>query len=409
MKNGISLLLPLFFTLFLSQHSLAVEKVSQKKSDIKAVAAPATATKLPGNTSTVHQVPDVTAIWRGFTHVWVGEVHRAGVLGNWIKLKDQTTQPRDFSAHHWAQSGTAKDSASFSSRYSLLEANDTRFIPGKIEQPVWIVEGTEESFSNEVVIPKTSQNMLIDKEVFDVVINGFRIEKRSTWEAKKLGILEIELTQPIVTRSKVKFHVNGRFMASCKSFECDVGIKKGEYNIVVHYNLIAAKTGQFNAVHHNTLIRDYSYDSKIGSFNEEAGQLGGEKLKPVPPYSNYAVNVTGIRKFRFHASKNASLGAPDTVPHLLKWKMWINHVSTSGPDAGVLKGMAYFEHRKNIPRNAGHIGHARIEIDPVTLQFKSGDSVACSWSQTKTFGNSKSGKYKYSNSGVIAQSKLSCP
>lgn len=409
MKNGISLLLPLFFTLFLSQHSLAVEKVSQKKSDIKAVSAPAAATKLPGNTSTGRQVPDVTGIWRGFTHVWVGKAHRAGVLGNWIKLKDQTTQPRDISAHHWAQSGTAKDSASFSSRYSLLEANDTRFIPGKIEQPVWIVEGTEESFSNEVVIPKTTQNMLIDKEVFDAVINGFRIEKRSAWDAKKLGILEIELTQPNVTQSKIKFHINGRIMVSCKSFECDVGIKKGEYNIVVYYNLIASKTGQFNSVHHNTLIRDYSYDSKIKPVNEESGQLSGEKLKPVPPYRGYSVNVTGIRKFRFHASKDTSLGAPDNVPHLFKWKMWINNASTSGPDAGVLKGMAYFEHSKNGSGNFGHTGHARIEIDPVTLQFKSGDSVACSWSQTKTFGNSTSGKYKYSNSGVIAQSKLSCP
>lgn len=361
----------------------------------------------PKQMLTIATSSDVTAVWRGFTHEWVNAVHRAGVIGNWIKVADKTNTPKDFTAFHWAQSGSVPDSASFSSRYNLLRATNTRFFPGKRTIPIWITEGREEFFSKEVVIPRTVANELTNKEKFSVLLNGFRIEKDFGHEAKKLGLLELEVTEPTVTESNITFVIKGRMMASCKSGECWPNYKKGEYDITVFFNVVASMNDQFNSVKHDPLVRDYPYDSAY-EISESLGSLKGEKLNPIPAYDDYAVNVLGIRKFRFYASKDVSITKPDNVPHLYKWKMWVKEPVASGASAGETGGKAFFAHSKKHFTNVPHTGNARIEIEPITLQFKNGDSKVCNWSQTKEFGNSKKGRYQYSKTGTLEAGNLNC-
>lgn len=333
---------------------------------------------------------DATVVWRGFEHKWDHEVHRTGRFGNWIQADSMTAFPKEVSLHHAAQSGTNADSAAFNTHYDLLQATHTRFIPGSIHIADFDMEEEEiVPFERHVEIDITGGNKLTGKTELTALINGFDLSRRNG-TAKKLGLLEVELSRPEIVGDKISFDVSGRLMLSCRSTECDVDEGAGPYRNDVHYNLdiyylVVAGDPEFVSVlEHDTLGRSYAYDSHGDGVPESLGVFTDDIS---PTLSNgYQVNAMGMRKFRFEVSKNTDMFFPDPVPHLYTWRMYGDHsgLLTYTPK---VSGRAFFAHSKNGATNHPHKGQARVEFDPVSLQFKVGLKKKCEWSESRSFPN----------------------
>ncbi|MBV7326974.1 hypothetical protein KFU94_01670 [Chloroflexi bacterium TSY] len=165
---------------------------------------------------------DVTLIWRGFTHEWLGQVHRTGRFGNWIEVDTDQVLPRDVSLHHMARTGTASDDADFSMIYDIVQATHVRFVSGMHTFPVDKTELDTLHQTETVSISVTNDERLSDKDVFVALINGFSIQVRDGSVAKKLGKLRIDLSQPIRVGNQITFDIDTSIMMSCKSTECTI-------------------------------------------------------------------------------------------------------------------------------------------------------------------------------------------
>ena len=343
---------------------------------------------------------DVAVVWTGMKHAWDREVHRSGKLGNWVNMSSSSSFPKSFSLHHLAEAGSESDNASFSVLYDLVQATNTRFIPGTKSFHIQVSENSTPTINQHVTIPVSSDAHLADKTRFAAVLGGFELKVTNGSDALKLGTLELVASTPVLSQQNIEFDITGELFMSCDSAECP-WFKTNtqiDYTLDVHYLLVASTDDWFHPVKHNAISKSYDYNSG----NEVPESLGAldAALSPVPD-EGYAVSVTAMRGFRFEVSKETSIALPDPVPHLYKWKMWGN-LSGSISASPHFTGQAFFAHSSKGVLNIGHNGHVTMRIHPLTLQFKVGLLKQCAWSETRAFGSvEQGGKVQYDNSGQI--------
>ncbi len=339
---------------------------------------------------------DVAPIWRGLKHEWQDEVHRTGRIGSWVEVEDSEAFPKDVSIHHVAQSGTAADDATYSVIYDMVQATHTRFVPGTVVIPVSVREEVNFHFEEHVAIEATEAAKLKDKDLFVAVLNGFDLETNTA--AKKLGHLDVRLTQPVKFAQNIEFDVVGDLMMSCASTECDTQKNRVDYDLTIHYLLVASKADSAHFVEHERLSNSYDYDSR-DTVPESLGNIHGTDLSP-PLDNGYQTSALAMTFFSFDVSKDTSLTKPDPVPHLFAWKMWMRHrgALTIAPE---VDGQLFFSHDKAGWSNVGHDGHVEMSFDPISLQFKTGIKKACEWEATRPFGNASSGTTEESKSAQI--------
>lgn len=352
--------------------------------------------------STLKNIPndtDVALVWRGFEHSWQGEVHRVSRIGNWIDVSNSEF-PKKVTINHSAQSGTNADVAKFSTYYDVLQAYYTKFVTGKATISIITQERKVKQFSQRVEIPVSSYAGLSGKDQVDVVLNGFDFDKKN-FQTKKLGILELNIENVQHTSSSISFDVNGELMMSCESTECGIG-EDLEYDLKVYYLIVASTPDNFKFYHHPVVSTNYDYDSN-NPVPESLGTFDYKSLNTTydPSFSTTA-NTLAIRGFRFNVSKLETLLAPDIVPHLFTWKMWLAYASVVSGTEPAVKGQAFFAHSNNGVTNIGHIGHVFMEIKPVSLLFKTGGIKAyCISDGSQSFGNDASGDNIHTITGEI--------
>lgn len=337
---------------------------------------------------------DVAYIWQGFEHTWDKKVHRVGRLGNWIENSGPEF-PRNPSIHHGAQSGTEKDSASFSTKYSVIQAANTTFHQGLATIDIQTQEREIRTFNQRVEVNRSEVPGLADHDNIEVILNGFDL-KKVEFTTKKLGVLEISIGPVTVNSATVQFDINGEVSMSCNSAECALDLPKFHYALEVHYLLIASNENDFQPITHPEIGNSYDYDSKVGTIviNDPATEYSlGNTISPRFPVK---VKALAMKGFRFQVSKRVSAGAIDPVPHLYKWKMWLDYVDDFELDAPKASSLMKFEHKMSLG-NVGHIGHVDISIQPISLLFKGGSSLACNWNREHDFSNNNpSGSTHYS-------------
>ncbi|MFT7519967.1 MAG: hypothetical protein ACI9MC_002111 [Kiritimatiellia bacterium] len=373
-----------------------------------------TDTDLDTSTETDSEVvqTDAAVLWRGVKHAWHDEVHRTGRFGNWVAVDTQGGLPREFSVHHLARTGTVKDTATFSVMYDVVQADRTRFVAGVQTLPIDTLERTTVAVSEHVVVPVSSDALLEGKSSFVALLNGFSLYVRDDELAKKLGTLQLRLSDPMLIDGRVEFDITGELYLSCASTECDLdeGLSRQTvaYDLDVHWLLVASEADAMHVIRHESVGAEYGYASK-NPVPESLGELGGVALND-SLREGYASHTMGLRGFRFHVRKQTSVFLPDPVPHLFTWKMW-GDVRDVGDGSLALDGQAFFAHSSNGVTNVGHKGHADLSYEPVTLQFRGGNSARCEWEDTQPFGNNSSeGVEAYERAGTIEEGEqISCP
>jgi len=336
---------------------------------------------------------DSAAIWRGFEHKWDHEVHRTGRFGNWIEVSSEVRFPKTVDLNHAAQSGTNADSAQFNTHYDLIQATNTRFIPGEIHiSDLDMEEGEVKRFERSVEIDISVANKLTGKTVLAAVINGFDLARKNG-TAKKLGLLEIGISEPETVGNKIRFDIRGSVMLSCKSTECDVDEGAGpfrndvHYTLTIYYLLAAGEEDYLNVVQHSFVGNSYDYDSAGDGVSESLGLFNRSLNQPLS--SGFQTSNMGIRAFRFAVSKNTDAFFPDPVPHLFTWRMYGQHSGLLTGDLH-MEGRAFFAHSRNGATNHPHQGEAAVQFKPVSMQFKVGLKKSCEWTENHSFPNNAS-------------------
>lgn len=343
---------------------------------------------------------DTAYLWQGFEHTWDEKVHRVGRIGNWIQ-NSNSDFPRRPSIHHSAQAGSAKDGAEFRTKYSVVQAANTKFHHGMEQINIQTPDSTARRFFRRVEIDRSEIPGLANHDNVEVVLNGFDLKKRAG-EIKKLGVLEINIGQVRVTPATIQFDISGELLMGCNSAECPI-LSKVDYFLGVRYLVIASNDDDFQAIDHPDLHQFYDYDSGLSTHNS-TNDTGSDYFlgTRMNPRFNVQVKALAMKAFRFEVSKTVSVGALDYIPHLYKWKMWLDYAEDFDFEAPRAFSLMRFEHNQAGDSNYPHLGKVDIRITPVSLLFKGGSDLKCTWDRNHDFGNYNAGDTEYTETRELS-------
>ena len=284
-------------------------------------------------------------LWQGVEHAWHDKVHRTGRFGSWAWTD---------TVHHLARAGTATDTATWTTRYALLEGIETAI--GSATVQVEAQEGEVVEFTQVLLLRGT-----------DAVLNGFSVSVQEGAPSKKLGLLEIRVAGTEINDDGLVVTLAGRLMMSCKSAECGRD-DRVRYEVTMHAMGLDATLHPVDDIAH--VIR---YDSHALADPSE-GDIAGPK------------GLVALKALRFQAEKAVDWLRPDHVPHTFHWNAWLQD--------GL--GSLFFAHSKAHWSNIGHEGQAEFTLSPVTVDAPGLRWQSCAWTQTAAFGNEKGGEEAYS-------------
>ena len=285
-------------------------------------------------------------LWQGVEHAWADKVHRTGRFGSWAWTD---------TVHHLARAGTATDTATWTTRYSLLEGIETS-----------IGSATVEVDAQEGEVVEFTQVLLLEHGT-DAVLNGFSVSVQEGAPSKKLGLFEVNVPITELGEDGLVVTLVGKLMMSCKSAECGRD-DRVRYEVTMHAMGLAAHVHPTDAIH-----QALDYDS-----HQVADPSEGDITGPT--------GLVALRGLRFQVEKVVDWLRPDHVPHTFHWNAWLQD--------GL--GSLFFAHSKAHWSNVGHEGKAEFTLSPVTVDAPGLGWRSCAWTQTAAFGNEKGGEEAYS-------------
>ena len=158
-------------------------------------------------------------IWNGFQQDWERTNHRINSLGDFVGPVACEGDQCSVTLTHTAASGSASDTAVFTSRYTAVSAPGVSFLQGgeRIRFDLPAGEGKVESELQSLSVPLPA-GLPPDVEVH-ALLAGFDLF--ATRDADRLATFEVDLTTPIVTDGEIRFDIEALMATDCDSLECD--------------------------------------------------------------------------------------------------------------------------------------------------------------------------------------------
>jgi hypothetical protein len=201
---------------------------------------------------------DTTVIWRGFDQKWTSANHRLNRLGDYIGGINCGSSPCSANLVHSAASGLAGDIARYTTYYTTISARGVGFQSG---HRTFVLSGKEgHAIVRDFPVTATADANMKNRGQYVVILNGFDLCAEDA--ADKPEHFRLALTNPTYdpAQDKLSFKVIAELTADCTSAEC-VPPDTVNYNLRVHYVIIAAESESFNKVSRN-FSSHYTWDKE---------------------------------------------------------------------------------------------------------------------------------------------------
>lgn len=202
---------------------------------------------------------DSAVLWRGFDQKWTTANHRLNRLGDFIANVDCGPTSCKADLVHAAASGLAGDTARYITYYSQIAAKGVGFQSGLTRIRLSGSEGKQINVEKNVSV--TPDSNMKDRGEYVVVLNGFDL--CATESADKLKYLYVAVTKGSynLDRNKIEFKVIAKLTANCRSIECPPAKDDVDYEMRVHYVIIAGEETSFHTASQK-FGRHYNWDKK---------------------------------------------------------------------------------------------------------------------------------------------------
>lgn len=199
---------------------------------------------------------DAGVIWMGFEHEWSYN-HRLNRLGDYISQPEFDGYDYPVKHVHTGATGLGWDEAYFTSYYTVLKTSDAGIQAGKTKFDLANKEGDRSSVRTTIELEL--EPTLIKKDRAVVLLNGFDLVAREG--ADKLKMLRIDISDPYYVRDgrSIRFEIEVGFIADCGSFECHRFRQQYNYDLEVHYLVLAGDHERFNTAE-KSVIKSYEWD-----------------------------------------------------------------------------------------------------------------------------------------------------
>ncbi len=201
---------------------------------------------------------DIAVIWQGFEHAWTYN-HRLNRLGDYIDQSEFDGYPHRVKHFHTGATGLGKDIASFQSYYSVVKAKGIGVQSGAVE---FKLTGKENKLvTDKITVEIKAEKGLQNKDNVTALFNGFDFISEDG--ADKLKMFKVDFSDPIYdpTSQKLQFDIQVSVILNCASLECHRFKQKFDYDLSIHYLLIAGNNQSFHA-QEKTFFKTYEWDKK---------------------------------------------------------------------------------------------------------------------------------------------------
>lgn len=192
-------------------------------------------------------------IWRGFEHNWTYN-HRINRMGNYVVFNNGMPQSVYASA-----SGLGADSTRFVSHYSLVHSPYLLFQEGAIQIEL---RGKEKQLITKVIpISIPAIQGMESAEDYVTLLNGFDLQSLDRADKIELLRIEIEDAEYAPAVNELHFNIKIALVANCQSLECSRFNQKTNYDLKLHYLVIAGKNEHLHS-NTRTLTKTYRWDRR---------------------------------------------------------------------------------------------------------------------------------------------------
>lgn len=307
------------------------------------------------------QVSHKAVLWQGFSHKWTYN-HRCNRLGDYVQWNNGNPQHV-----HTSATGTGPDSTTYTSNFSLVEANDIWFTEGNIDLTL---SGSERKLliqNTTIVIPLIDELKAQNK--FVVYLNGYDLSANTAADKIQFFRIQIKDDDAVIKNDTLYCPASVALVLNCQSLECPEFKTAYTYNLKMFWLLAAWKDDK--AYFSDELVSNqYSWTEKEEIFPSR--QVAHIKGRPEPSHANAAV---GIRAFSITLSEALWLLQLSTIIHPS------GAVAANGT-AAVESELFYKEWSAEMRKSSiaptdsrfafKRKGWAVLDIEPMMVQFKTG-------------------------------------